>query len=58
MPWTAEDMKAKGAKRPELAARVANAVRGKCIAAGGDEKTCDGRAIRIALAQSNRGAQT
>ena len=54
MPWTAEDMKAKGAKRPADAARIANAVRERCLSEGGDEKYCDGFAIRVALGKTNK----
>jgi len=46
MPWSDSDMKAKGARRPALAARAANAV----LAAGKP----DASAIRIGLSKSNK----
>ena len=45
MPWSAPDMKAKGARRPAVAAKVANAA-----LAGGHS---DASAIRIGLEASN-----
>jgi len=46
-------MKAKGARNPAKAARVANAVYRVCLAGGGSDKTCAPKAIRIALSQTN-----
>lgn len=51
MPWTAEQMTAKGAKDGAKAARIANAVLKRCRAKGG--KDCEGMAIRIALGRTN-----
>ena len=45
MPWTTADMKAKGAKRPGVAAAIANQEYRRCIAAGGTDKTCAPKAI-------------
>jgi len=53
MPWTAEQMKAKGAKDGAAAAEIANAVLKRCQDEGG--KDCEGMAIRIALAKVNKG---
>ena len=52
MPWTAADMKKKGAQNPAEAARIANTVLRRCQDEGG--KDCEGMAIRVALAQSNK----
>lgn len=46
MPWTAHEMSKKGAKRPAIAAKVANEI----LARTGDE----GKAIRMGLAASNK----
>jgi len=45
MPWTADDMKKKGAKDAAKAARIANAI----LRETGNE----GLAIRVALARAN-----
>jgi len=54
MPWKIEDVDShiKGLSDKEKGQwiSVANSAREKCIADGGDEKECDGRAIRIANA--------
>ena len=58
MPWTASDMKAKGAKRPERAAKIANAVLAACQARAETSKQlaqCEGLAIATALARTNKG---
>ena len=57
MPWSASEMASKGAKRPELAARIANAVLEKCQSTVNNKNKgrCEEMAIRIALARSNRG---
>ena len=54
MPWTADDMRKKGAKRPAKAASIANAVRARCLKDGGSEKKCDRLAITVALAKTNK----
>lgn len=54
MPWTAEDMKAKGAKDPAKAAEIANAVLADCRNGGKTEEHCEQMAIVIALANVNR----
>jgi len=56
MPWSASDMAKKGARRAAKAAAVANAVLRECLADGGDRKHCEGKAIRLGLYQSNKGA--
>ena len=55
MPWTPDEMGKKGAKRPSVAAKVANAAYRRCMAAGGSDKTCAPKAIRMGLAVSNAG---
>ena len=57
MPWTAEDMAKKGAKRPEVAARTANGILKACLVAGGSPKVCEPKAIRLGLWQSNKGGK-
>lgn len=54
-PWTPDEMKAKGAKRPDVAANVANRVYKACLKAGGTDKTCAPKAIIRGLGVSNRG---
>ena len=54
MPWSADEMKAKGAHKPEQAARMANAIRAQCLASGKPEKECDRIAIATALARTNK----
>jgi len=58
MPWTGDDMRRKGAKRPEQAARMANANRQRCLKDGGSESACDRIAIITALARTNKGSKT
>ena len=58
MPWTADDMRRKGAKRPEQAARIANAIRSRCLSDGGSESACDRIAIATALARTNKPPKT
>ena len=48
-------MARKGARNPAKAAAVANGVLRECLADGGDQKTCEAKAIRIGLYQSNQG---
>lgn len=55
MPWDSAAMASKGAKRPDVAANVANDVYRRCMAAGGSDKTCAPKAIRMGLAVSNTG---
>lgn len=58
MPWSAQDMTAKGAKDGAKAARIANAVLRRCLEAASTDrqrKNCEASAIRIALARTNRG---
>jgi len=50
MPWTAADAKrftkrANTAKKAKQWAAIANSVLSRCLAAGGSQKTCEGRAI-------------
>ena len=52
MPWTAEEMKAKGASDGERAAAIANAVLRECRANGGPN--CERLAIATALAKVNK----
>lgn len=59
-PWTASEMQAKGAKRPEAAARRANAILASCQARATTSKQrakCEGLAIATALAMTNRPAK-
>ncbi|HUX16655.1 MAG TPA: hypothetical protein VMW52_09300 [Phycisphaerae bacterium] len=56
MPWSAADMKAKGAHDGAKAAAIANAVLERCRSRGGpDAGRCEELAIRIALAKTNKG---
>ena len=52
MPWSVEDVdsKVKGLtdKQKKQWVAIANSTRDECISDGGDEKTCDAKAIRIA----------
>lgn len=57
MPWTAESMRAKGAKRPGVAAKVANDYLRMCLDSGRPAKQCEASAIRIGLFASNRGKE-
>ena len=43
----------KGAKRPAKAAKIANAIRRRCLSKGGSEKECDRLAIVVALSKTN-----
>ena len=54
MPWTAQDMANKGAKRPGVAMRIANTVLLKCLADGHPRAHCEVKAIRVGLATSNK----
>jgi len=55
MPWTAEEMKAKGARtNPAQAAKQANDILRECLADGKDPKNCERIAIATALARTNR----
>ena len=58
MPWNAHDMAKKGAKRPSVAAKVANDALRRCLASGRDAKHCEASAIRIGLYASNKGKET
>ncbi|MDD4891254.1 MAG: hypothetical protein PHU85_15140 [Phycisphaerae bacterium] len=51
MPWTAEDMKKKGATEPVKAAAIANAILRDCQSRGGSN--CERLAIATALARTN-----
>lgn len=54
-PWTADDMARKGARKPEQAARIANAVLASCLASAETEqqrKKCEGLAIATSLART------
>ncbi len=61
MPWDAEDadrhIKGLTDKQKQAWAAIANSVRKTCLAAGGSEKTCDARAIRIANQMAKRAHQ-
>jgi hypothetical protein len=46
-------MAKKGAKRPAIAAKVANDALGRCLAKGGNTKQCEASAIRIGLHAAN-----
>lgn len=52
MPWTIDDVerhkKGLTEEQKKLWVKVANAERERCIVKGGDEKTCDAKAIKIA----------
>lgn len=52
MPWTADDMRRKGARDGDKAARMANAILESCRAKGG--KDCERIAIATALARTNK----
>lgn len=52
MPWSADEMKAKGAHRPDVAASAANSALAYCLRTGG--KDCEGYAIRVGLSASNK----
>ena len=52
MPWTAAEMKQKGAQNPAKAAEIANAILSECQARNG--KNCERIAIATALARTNR----
>lgn len=49
MPWTAEDMRKKGARDPARAAAIANETLARCLRRGGKQKVCEVRAIIRAL---------
>lgn len=55
MPWTAEEMAKKGAKKPAVAAEVANRVYRQCLQSGKGDKECAPMAIKVGLSVSNRG---
>jgi len=52
MPWTPQQMAAKGAKNSAKAAEMANAILRTCRARGGG-KECERIAIATALARTN-----
>jgi len=52
MPWTPQQMAAKGAKNSAKAAEMANAILRTCRAKGGG-KECERIAIATALARTN-----
>ena len=53
MPWTADEMKAKGAHtNPAKAAEIANGILASCLKRGG--KNCERIAIATALARTNK----
>jgi hypothetical protein len=55
MPWTADEMRAKGARKPDVAAGAANDALARLTAKGVSAKKAEVSAIRIGLWASNRG---